>query len=170
MACTAPGNGRCRDERIALQDPFHPSEVLAGAVDFAPLSEQDDDLGARLAFEMDVGRRTDVTPPAVFGRGQAVQDVGRLVTVEEGHDPERVGVGVRQRAIRQLLADQRPDRIGPGRTVPFLDPAIEEPEQGGLEGDTEAHDLGAHGPDPDAGPRASAAENAGGVGANPISS
>lgn len=162
---------RRRDDRAPLKDPFHASEVLGGFVDLPALPEEDRDLGARIPFEMDVGGRPDVVAPAVLRRGQSGQDVRRLVPVEEGDDPERIGLRVGERPVRQFLADERPDRVGTARAIAFLHPPVEEREQLRLERDAEAHDLDAHG-SVAAGGTLRSGEDAGGVdtGPNPMSS
>jgi hypothetical protein len=144
VAGPAPCDRRGRHQRAPFEHALDAAEVLGRLVDLAPLPEEDDDLGARLALEVDVGRRADVLSPAVLGRGETPQDVRRLVAVEEGDHAERVGVGVGEGPIGELLTDQGPEGVGTARTVPLEDPMVEQRQEGGFERNPQTHDFDGH--------------------------
>ena len=104
------------------------AKVLGRGVDLATTSEQDDHLGARLAFEVHVGSEPDVISPAVLSGGETPEDVRGRVTVKKRHHAQRIGVRVFERALGDLLANEGTDRVRPARAVPLRDPAVEERE------------------------------------------
>ena len=161
------GDGGGRDEVPALQYALHPAQVLGRPVDLSTTTEQHHDLRARVPLEVDMGRRADVVPPPVLLGGQPPEDVRRRVSVEKGDDPEGVRVGVRERAIGELLADQRPDGVRPAGTVPLRDPPVEQLEQRRFERDPETDDLSGHVSEPVPGTDASGGTAVGGAGPNP---
>jgi hypothetical protein len=93
---------------------------------------------------MHVCRGPDVLAPAVFGGGETPKDVRGVMSIEERDDAKGVGVRVRKSAVRELLADQRPDRVRSARAVPLAYPGIELAEQLRLERDPDADDPRRH--------------------------
>lgn len=126
MPGSATRHRRSRHERTPFQHPLHAAQVLGRAVDLSALSQKDHDLGARLPLQVNVGGGSDVLPPTMLGRGESPENVRGFVTVQQGDDPQSICVGVSQRTVGELRADECPDRVRATRTVPLLDPMIEE--------------------------------------------
>jgi hypothetical protein len=82
VAGASPRDLGCRDERASFEDPLHAAQVLRRGVDLPSLPEEDNDLGARITFEMHVRCVPDVLAPTVFGGGEPAQHVRGIVPVQ----------------------------------------------------------------------------------------
>jgi hypothetical protein len=125
VAGTSAGHGRSDGEPSAFEDSFHPTEILGGRFDLATASHQDDDFGARIAPEVDVGRRPYMLSPSVLGGREAPQYVRGGVSVEQRDHSEGVGIGIREGPVGQFLSDQRSYRVGSAGAVALLYPLVQ---------------------------------------------
>lgn len=81
--------------------------------------------------------------PTVLGRRHALEEVRRLVTIEQHEAADGIRVRVAELLLPEFLSDQRAHRIGAARRVPLLDPPVEGRQQLGLHGQPESdHALG----------------------------
>ncbi len=125
--------GRNADQKVSLQNALYAPKVLGGRPNLAALPRENHNLDAGVAAQVNVGRELDMLSPMVLRGRESSKYVRRGVPVEQHHGPNRVRVRVGDRIVRQLLANQEPDRIRPARRVSHSDPAVESVHEGGLQ-------------------------------------
>jgi len=110
---------------VALADPFDTTEILGRLDELRPPAGQDHHLEADVSLKMDVRAGADVVAPPMLGRGEPTLHV-RLAVIKEHHDArDRVGVGIGEIVLGELLPDEESDRFRAARRVASSGPSVE---------------------------------------------
>lgn len=137
MSMTRNRVGGGEDEAAGL-DPLGADQVVGQLADELGGTTEQDHFETAVRVEMDVGRGHHSGQMQVLDLGEALADPAGVVVIDQGDDPHRVALVVRDRFLDQGRAHQPSDRLAPIRILVLLAIMVKLVEKFAADRDAEA--------------------------------
>jgi hypothetical protein len=126
----------------AVFDAFGADEGIGQRFDFGDFAGGDDDFEAVVMVEVDVQSRENVVMVAVLKFRQLFLELADVVVVNERDGSDHLARGVFGSLADELGADEVAEGLGAVGVTAFGDEGVEFFEEGGIEGDANAAEVG----------------------------